>query len=149
MIETKINTPFKQVKDFVNHISKPIFFSKIIEEINPITYKYIPNIHNIERIQWPQTIEYEEVPKFRFFYLPRVKIIQTWKLENNCLKGDITGYRKNIHFMSIKVNISFKKKNTVMCLMETKWIYKSNFIPNFVLNDISSKLTHVFFKTIN
>ena len=133
-----IETEFKKIDNLLEIINNSDFFYKYIEIIEPINFKFIPEISKNKKINWPFEIEYEDIPKLPGvnINIPRLFIKQHWTLEKNILICQINIFLKLLKLGTLEIQFVLEEKNVVILNIMAKWKYKNFLVPNDLLKHI-------------
>ena len=133
-----IETKFKEIDDLLDIINNSNFFYKYIEIINPINFKFIPEISRNKKLNWPFEIDYEDNPKLSGtnISIPKVLIKQRWFLEKKILICNINIFLKVLKLGTLELQFVLEERNVIILNLVAKWNYKSILVPNDLLQHI-------------
>ena len=140
-----IDTNFITNKQVLDYFTMPFMYNSYLEIVEATNIKCNPMMTENKKIEFPQTISYQNYPKIDFFpyKLPKTNVIQIWDKKDNAFIGDI-----KTDFLHIKISILPFIDSNIKLLFVAEIIKKKNFMPckilNFVLEDFEK-----IFKTIS
>tara|TARA_B100000524_G_scaffold347880_1_gene250819 strand:- start:3243 stop:3707 length:465 start_codon:yes stop_codon:yes gene_type:complete len=146
-----IETNFTKKEEILNLISNTRFFLKYMKIINPIYYKFIPEISNNSKVTWPLKIEYEDSPMFSSsnIKLPKILIKQKWAFDKDLLSCDMEIFMTGFNIASISLEFFIEIKKKINLKLKANWIYRNFLVSKNILNDIVRDSKKIINKIIN
>ena len=146
-----IETNFTKKEEILDLINNTKFFFKYIDIINPISFKFIPEISNNSKVIWPLKIEYEDCPTFSGsnIKLPKILIKQKWILDQDLLSCDMEIFMTGFNIASISLEFFIDLKKKINLKLKAKWIHRNFLVSRNILNDIVKDTKKIINKIIN
>ena len=139
-----IKTELKSVNELTNIMTSKKYFDLYLEEVKADNIVYDPCL-NDSLLEYPFKVDYYSKPKVTLLPLtfPKINIKQSWKKENNIMKGRIS-----CNFIDFNLDLEIKKNETVYIDINSCINSKMFFLPNKVLKYALYDYENIFKKII-
>tara|TARA_E500000178_G_C17028467_1_gene759250 strand:+ start:3478 stop:3966 length:489 start_codon:yes stop_codon:yes gene_type:complete len=158
-IKLEIYTNFIERCNLIAHVQRSDFiheFVKILKENeNSKNHRFEPLLEDGEKINNPQNLYYNEIPRFSipFIELLDVDIHQKWEIDDDIFRANITVSLKGGQLFKILLNFKIKentKSNKKLKIeIEGKWIEKIFIVPDFILEHITEEVKKIITRLLN
>tara|TARA_B100000212_G_C27054203_1_gene396971 strand:+ start:31 stop:525 length:495 start_codon:yes stop_codon:yes gene_type:complete len=139
-----IKTDFKSVNELSNIMTSKNYFDLYLEEVKADNITYDPCL-NDSLLEYPFEVSYNSKPKVTLLPLtfPKINIKQSWKKENNIMKGRIV-----CSFIDFNLDLEIKQNDSVYIDINSCINSKMFFLPNKVLKYALYDYENIFHKII-
>ena len=137
----------KSNQELVEYVNTIDFFKDFLSIINPLEYEIITD-SDIEsnNVTWPVIVIYKDIPEMPVisFLIPEMIIEQEWTLKDNIIKVNIKSKVFNNYIFEIEFICTINYVSLID--IEGKWIRKSIFVPDKVLECLLNQFENILEK---
>ena len=158
-IKLEIETNFIERCILIAHVQRSEFIHEFVnilkENENSKNHKFEPLLEDGGKINNPQNLYYNEIPRFSipFIELLDVDIHQKWEIDDDIFRANITVSLKGGQLFKILLNFKIKENNKsnkkLKIEIEGKWIEKIFIVPDFILEHITEEVKKIIARLLN